>query len=92
MGALVQAMSASSNFRVLDVEDIGPHYATTLTHWRENFLSRRDDVCALGYFDAFVRMWEFYLCYCEAGFAERALGDVQMLLMRDSGGGRRHGH
>ena len=37
-------------------------------------------------------MWEFYLCYCEAGFAERALGDVQMVLTRDSVGGRRHGH
>ena len=91
-GALVQAMSASSDFRVLDVEDIGPHYATTLARWRENFLARLDDVRALGYSDAFARMWEFYLCYCEAGFAERALGDVQMLLVRDAGGGRRHGH
>jgi cyclopropane-fatty-acyl-phospholipid synthase len=91
-GSLVQAMSASTDFRVLDVEDIGPHYATTLARWRENFLARLNDVRALGYSDVFARMWEFYLCYCEAGFAERALGDVQMLLTRDSVGGRRHGH
>ena len=50
------------------------------------------EVRALGYSDEFIRMWEFYLCYCEAGFAERALGDVQMLLVRDAGGGRRHRH
>jgi cyclopropane-fatty-acyl-phospholipid synthase len=91
-GALVQAMSASSDLRVVDVEDIGPHYATTLARWRENFLARRDDVRALGYSAAFARMWEFYLCYCEAGFAERALGDVQMLLVRDAGGGPGRGH
>ena len=42
-----------------------------------------DRVRALGYPDTFVRMWEFYLCYCEAGFAERALGDVQMLMTRE---------
>ena len=59
-------MSASTDFRVLDVEDIGPHYATTLARWRENFLARLNDVRALGYSDVFVRMWEFYLCYCEA--------------------------
>jgi cyclopropane-fatty-acyl-phospholipid synthase len=91
-GALEQAMSAASDLRVLSVEDIGPHYATTLARWRENFLARLDDVRALGYSEAFVRMWVFYLCYCEAGFAERALGDVQMLLARDAGGGRRRGH
>jgi cyclopropane-fatty-acyl-phospholipid synthase len=85
-------MSASSDLRVVDVEDIGPHYATTLARWRENFLARRDDVRALGYSAAFARMWEFYLCYCEAGFAERALGDVQMLLVRDAGGGPGRGH
>ena len=51
--------------------------------WRENFLATLGDVRALGYPESFIRMWEFYLCYCEAGFAERALGDVQMVLARD---------
>ena len=37
----------------------------------------------LGYTDEFIRLWEFYLCYCEAGFAERQLGDVQMILARE---------
>jgi cyclopropane-fatty-acyl-phospholipid synthase len=82
LGALAQAMAAASDLHIEDVEDIGPHYATTLARWRDNFLARLAEVHALGYPDEFVRMWEFYLCYCEAGFAERALGDVQLLLKR----------
>ena len=50
--------------------------------WRERFLARQAEVRALGYPEAFVRMWEFYLCYCEGGFEERQLGDVQMLLTK----------
>jgi cyclopropane-fatty-acyl-phospholipid synthase len=82
VGALSEAMVSASDLRILDQEDIGPHYATTLACWRENFLARLAEVRALGYPNEFMRMWEFYLCYCEAGFAERALGDVQLLLGR----------
>ena len=64
------------------MEDIGPHYARTLKIWRERFLARQSEVRALGYPEAFVRMWEYYLCYCEGGFEERQLGDVQMLLTK----------
>jgi cyclopropane-fatty-acyl-phospholipid synthase len=82
LGALSRAMAVASDLHIEDVEDIGPHYATTLARWRDNFHARLAEVRALGYPDEFVRMWEFYLCYCEAGFAERALGDVQLLLKR----------
>ena len=69
--------------RLVHLEDIGPHYATTLRMWRENFFSATSMACAaLGYPEEFIRMWEFYLCYCEGGFAERALGDVHMLLAK----------
>ena len=81
--ALAQTMTASSDLRIVHLEDIGPHYATTLARWRDNLFANLDRVRALGYPDTFIRMWEFYLCYCEAGFAERALGDVQMLLTRE---------
>jgi len=80
IGTMIGAMSAASDLKPVHLEDIGPHYAKTLRCWLENFLARADDVRALGYSDRFVRMWEYYLCYCEAGFAERYLGDVQMLL------------
>ncbi len=80
--ALAQAMTAASRLRIVGLEDIGPHYATTLARWRENFLGREMQARALGYPETFIRMWEFYLAYCEGGFAERALGDVQMVLER----------
>ena len=64
------------------MEDIGPHYARTLKLWRERFLARQSEVRAQGYPESFIRMWEYYLCYCEGGFEERQLGDVQMLLLK----------
>ncbi|MCE3284773.1 MAG: Cyclopropane-fatty-acyl-phospholipid synthase [Steroidobacteraceae bacterium] len=83
VGALTAALVASSDLRLVHLEDIGPHYATTLAAWRRNFHANLDRVRALGYPPTFVRLWEFYLSYCEAGFAERALGDVQMVLTRE---------
>jgi cyclopropane-fatty-acyl-phospholipid synthase len=83
VSALIQAMAQESDLRVVSLEDIGLHYATTLARWRDNFLANLGQVRALGYPESFIRMWEYYLCYCEAGFAERQLGDVQMLLARD---------
>ncbi len=83
ISALAQAMSDSSDLQITQLEDIGPHYATTLARWRDNFFANIEQVRALGYPDSFCRMWEYYLSYCEAGFAERALGDVQMLLTRN---------
>ena len=64
------------------MEDIGPHYATTLKTWRENFFARLPDVRRLGYPDAFVRMWDFYLSYCEGGCRERQMDDLQLLLTK----------
>lgn len=84
LGALAQAMTASSDLRIVDLEDIGPHYATTLARWRDNFFASIADVRALGLPESFIKMWEFYLCYCEAGFAEHALGDTQLLLSRNA--------
>ncbi len=82
VGALVRSIAATGRLDIEQLEDIGPHYATTLARWRENFLANLPRVRALGYPESFCRMWEFYFCYCEAGFAERALGDVQLLLRR----------
>ncbi len=82
VAALTKSIARASDLRVFDLDDIGPHYATTLAHWRENFRANLPRVRALGYDETFIRMWEYYLCYCEGGFAERALGDVQMLLVK----------
>lgn len=82
ISALHGALSTASDLRMTHMEDIGPSYALTLKAWRDRFMARLPEVAALGYDDRFVRMWEFYLAYCEGGFRERSIGDVQMLLAR----------
>ena len=80
--AMLESMTRNTDLRLFDLEDIGPHYAVTLNRWRENVLKYRDKIHALGYSRLFMRMWEFYLCYCEGGFIERVIGDVHMLLVK----------
>jgi cyclopropane-fatty-acyl-phospholipid synthase len=80
--ALLNSATKASDLKLLDLEDIGPHYATTLRKWRENFFEHIQQVRQLGYSDEFIKMWEFYLCYCEGGFAERALGDAHLLFTK----------
>jgi cyclopropane-fatty-acyl-phospholipid synthase len=82
ISSMLAAMARVSDLKLFNLEDIGPSYALTLRAWRRRFLERRDEVRALGYPERFVRMWDFYLAYCEGGFIERATGDVQMLLTR----------
>ena len=82
LSALLGAAASASDLRAFNVEDIGPSYALTLEAWRERFLARLPEVRALGYDERFIRMWEFYLAYCEGGFRERSIGDVQLLLVK----------
>lgn len=80
--AMLASMTRSSDLRLVDLQDIGLHYATTLRHWRENFFANIEAVRKLGYSEVFIRMWDFYLSYCEGGFAECALGDVHLLMAK----------
>ena len=80
--AMLTSMTKKSDMRLFHLEDIGPHYATTLNKWRQRFFDNIHSIKTLGYSDHFIRMWEFYLCYCEAGFLERAIGNVHMLLTK----------
>ena len=77
--ALCDAATQASDLRLVDLDDIGLHYARTLGAWRERLLARWDDARAMGYSDEFLRLWEFYLVYCEGGFAERHISDVQLV-------------
>jgi len=79
-----ETIARVSDMTITSLEDIGLHYATTLNHWRRNFLQQLDEVRALGYPEEFIRMWEFYLCYCEGGFLERSIGDVLLVAERRS--------
>jgi len=80
--ALTRSLRKVTDFKIFHLEDIGPHYARTLHLWRERFFRNLHKVRELGYPDSFVRLWEYYLCYCEGGFLERQLGTVQMLLTK----------
>ena len=64
------------------LEDIGHHYAITLARWRQRFFKNISHIQRLGYPDSFIRMWEFYLCYCEGGFKENSIGTIQLLLKK----------
>lgn len=82
VAALTAAMARSSDLRLADFEDVTPHYVRTLADWRERFLARVDDVRAMGYPDAFLRQWLFYLAYCEGGFAERFIGTAHLVFTK----------
>ena len=82
VGEITRVCARTSRLGVYRLDEIGPHYVTTLERWRRRFLERLDDVRALGFDERFCRTWEFYLAYCEAAFASRAIRDVQLVLAR----------
>ena len=82
IAAISSSIAKATDLRLFHLEDITPHYAKTLACWRRQFFDNIDGVTALGYSKAFIRMWEYYFSYCEAGFAERYIGDVQMLFTK----------
>ena len=82
VGSLQKAAGEATDMRMLHLEDITPHYATTLSHWKERFLSKLDQVRDLGYDEHLIRLWNFYLSYCEAAFEERRVNCVQVMFAR----------
>ncbi len=82
MAAMTNAIAKSCDLRLVACSDIGPHYARTLRDWRQRFFANAERVRELGYPERLLRLWNYYLCYCEAGFAERYTGTSQMLLAK----------
>ena len=80
--AIGNAIARGTDLRLVNLEDITVHYSRTLREWRNRFFEKIDTIQAMGFSEPFIRMWEFYLCYCEAGFTERYIGDVQMLFAK----------
>lgn len=80
--ALLAAASRTSDLRLERLEEIGPHYVPTLAAWRANLRARWSEARAMGFPEEFLRLWEFYFAYCEGGYGEGQLGDVQMLFAR----------
>ena len=71
-----------TDMQMIGMQEIGEDYAKTLQVWRQRFLSRLDEVKALGFDDVFIRMWDYYLCYCQGAFEERVIGTSQFLLAK----------
>lgn len=78
MGSIFGSITRATDLRFVHAEDFGTHYAETLRHWRRRFHERLDEVRSLGYPERFIRLWDYYLCYCEAAFDERYTGVVQI--------------
>lgn len=81
--AIGDVLAEHSTMRAVDVNLFGQHYAHTLKRWRATFMDAREEVKALGFDETFQRMWEFYLAYCEAGFAVGYLDVGQVKITKD---------
>jgi cyclopropane-fatty-acyl-phospholipid synthase len=82
ISALCDSAGRTTDMRLFHLEDITPHYATTLNHWRQRFLQNVQQVRDQEFSEEFIRLWNFYFCYCEGGFLERQIGDVQMIFTK----------
>lgn len=82
LAAIERSLARRTDLRSVALDDITPHYARTLRCWRQRFDDAWPELRALGYDERFRRMWDLYLAYCEAGFRERRISDVQLLLAK----------
>tara|TARA_B100001750_G_scaffold120030_1_gene95205 strand:+ start:5115 stop:6371 length:1257 start_codon:yes stop_codon:yes gene_type:complete len=82
LNAIKNAVSDSTDLELSRTENIGSHYATTLREWRLRFSGNTEKLRAMGYSEEFIRTWLYYFSYCEAGFAENYLGNVQLVLQK----------
>ncbi|PAA27718.1 SAM-dependent methyltransferase [Pseudomonas fragi] len=79
---MLEIVGKDTDMNLMHMEDFGLHYAKTLRLWHENFRRAHGHLTELGYDEYFLRLWEFYLCYCEGGFLERSIGTAQLLLAK----------
>ena len=80
--AIISSVRSNTDLLMVGMQEIGEDYARTLEVWRERFLAKLDEVKALGFDDYFIRMWNYYLCYCQGGFEERIIGTSQILFAK----------
>lgn len=82
VNAISGSLARTTDMRIVHLRDIGLHYAETLQRWRERFLRNAQAVRTQGFSETFLRLWDYYFAYCEAGFRERVLSNVQIVLER----------
>ena len=79
---LAKTLTDHTSLVICDLESIGQHYALTLAQWRKQFMAHRDDILKLGFNESFIRRWEYYFTYCQAGFAQSYTDDLQIVITR----------
>jgi len=79
---VIKHLSKYTDMHLVALDDITLDYARTLAVWKERFFHRLDDVKALGFDEVFIRMWDYYLSYCEGGFRERVINTSQFLFAK----------
>ena len=82
LSEILRSLARVTSLGLYHAEDIGTHYARTLTEWRRRFQTVLPKVRDLGFDERFLRMWNFYLGYCEGAFLERHISDFQILLIK----------
>jgi cyclopropane-fatty-acyl-phospholipid synthase len=88
VGAMNNAINKTGDLTLVDLKDMGLHYARTLASWYKQFNANLSEVKKLGFDDHFIRKWNYYLCYCEAAFAMRNINVMQMVYTRPNNTGR----
>jgi cyclopropane-fatty-acyl-phospholipid synthase len=79
---IARNLARRTDMQTVGLEDLTGHYVETLRRWRHQFAAHARELAPLGYDERFRRLWTLYLCYCEAGFAERRICDVQLLVAK----------
>ncbi len=79
---IMRSVARRTDMQAVGLEDLTPYYVKTLHHWRDNFTAHAVTLSELGYDERFRRLWTFYLAYCAAGFAERRICDIQLVLTK----------
>ncbi len=82
INVISENIAAHTDLQMAGLRDITLDYAKTLDAWHQRFLAKLDQVHAMGFDDRFVRMWRFYLSYCEGGFLERIIGTYQITMTK----------
>ncbi len=82
LGAMTRSVGRVTDLQFAHVEDFAEHYARTVECWRERFHENLASIRELGMTEAFLRLWDYYLCYCEGAFREKQIGVSQLLLQK----------
>jgi cyclopropane-fatty-acyl-phospholipid synthase len=88
VGSMNEAINRTGDLTLVDLKDLGLHYARTLKTWFENFNQQLEEVKQLGFSESFIRKWNYYLCYCEAAFEMRNINVMQLVYARPNNTGR----